>query len=122
MEAIVAPLNWSEISERARTIFQALRAPAGEQMILEQNSFIEVNLPAMIQRTLTAEEMHEYRRLFAEPGEGRRPTLTWPRQLPFDGEPADVTEIVTTYGAWLSRSSIPKCFIRTNPGSYQCSS
>ncbi len=116
MEAIVTVGNWSEMSERGRTIFQALRSPAGEQMVLEQNSFIEVNLPATIQRTLTEEEMNEYRRPFAEPGEGRRPTLSWPHQLPFDGEPADVTEIVTTYGAWLSRSSIPKFFIHTDPG------
>ena len=116
MEAIVTSGNWSEMSERARKIFQALRSPAGEQMILEQNSFIEVNLPATIQRKLTEEEMADYRRPFAETGEGRRPTLTWPRQLPFDGEPADVTEIVTAYGEWLSSSSIPKFFIRTDPG------
>ena len=116
MEAIVTVGNWNEMSERGRTIFQALRSPAGEQMVLEQNSFIEVNLPATIQRTLTEEEMNEYRRPFAEPGEGRRPTLSWPHQLPFDGEPADVTEIVTTYRAWLSRSSIPKFFIHTDPG------
>jgi haloalkane dehalogenase len=116
MEAIVTSMNWSEMSERGRRIFQALRSPAGEQMVLEQNSFIEVNLPATIQRTLTEEEMNEYRRPFAEPGEGRRPTLSWPRQLPIDGEPADVTEIVRTYGEWLSHSSIPKFFIHTDPG------
>jgi haloalkane dehalogenase len=116
MEAIVTSGNWSEMSERARQIFQALRSPAGEQMVLEQNSFIEVNLPATIQRRLTEEEMSNYRRPFAEPGEGRRPTLTWPRQLPFDGEPADVTEIVTAYGEWLSSSSIPKFFIHSDPG------
>jgi haloalkane dehalogenase len=116
MEAIVTPGNWSEMSERGRQIFQALRSPAGEQMVLEQNSFIEVNLPATIQRRLTEEEMFNYRRPFADPGEGRRPTLSWPRQLPFDGEPADVTEIVTTYGEWLSSSSIPKFFIHTDPG------
>jgi haloalkane dehalogenase len=116
MEAIVTSMHWSEMSERGRTIFQALRSPAGEQMVLEQNAFIEVNLPATIQRTLTEQEMHAYRRPFAEPGEGRRPTLSWPRQLPIDGEPADVTEIVRIYGAWLSHSSIPKCFIHTDPG------
>jgi haloalkane dehalogenase len=116
MEAIVTSMHWSEVSERARTIFQALRSGAGEQMVLEQNSFIEVNLPATIQRTLREEEMNAYRRPFAEPGEGRRPTLSWPRQLPIDGEPADVSEIVRTYAAWLSRSSIPKLFIHTDPG------
>jgi haloalkane dehalogenase len=116
MEAIVKPGTWSEMPEPARKIFQALRSPAGEQMVLEQNSFIEVNLPNTILRRLTEEEMAHYRRPFAEPGEARRPTLSWPRQLPFDGEPADVTEIVTIYGKWLSSSSIPKFFIHSEPG------
>ncbi|GHO92351.1 haloalkane dehalogenase [Reticulibacter mediterranei] len=122
MEAVVASGKWDEMSERGRKIFQNLRSPAGEQMVLEQNSFIEVNLPATIQRTLSEEEMRAYRRPFAEPGEGRRPTLSWPRQLPFDGEPVDVTEIVAIYGEWLSHNSIPKLFIRTNPGTMSPSS
>jgi haloalkane dehalogenase len=116
MEAIVKPGTWSEMPEPARKIFQALRSPAGEQMVLEQNSFIEVNLPNTILRRLTEEEMNNYRRPFAEPGEARRPTLSWPRQLPFDGEPADVTGIVTTYGKWLAQSSIPKLYIQSDPG------
>ncbi len=116
MEAIVKPGTWSEMPEPARTIFQALRSPAGEQMILEENHFIEVNLPNTILRRLTGEEMAHYRRPFAEPGEARRPMLTWARQLPFDGEPADVTRIVTAYGEWLSNSSIPKLFIQSDPG------
>jgi haloalkane dehalogenase len=116
MEAIVTSMRWNEMAERGRKIFETLRSPAGEQMVLEQNSFIEVNLPATIQRKLSEEEMNEYRRPFAEPGEGRRPTLSWPRQIPFDGEPADVSEIVATYGEWLSSSSIPKLFIRAEPG------
>jgi len=119
MEAIVKPGSWNEMPEPARKIFQALRSPAGEQMVLEQNSFIEFNLPNTILRRLTEEEMNNYRRPFAEPGEARRPTLTWPRQLPFDGEPADVTEIVTTYGEWLAQSSIPKLFIHSDPGTMQ---
>jgi haloalkane dehalogenase len=116
MEAIVKPGSWSEMPEAARQIFQALRSPAGEQMVLEQNSFIEVNLPNTILRKLTEEEMNTYRRPFAEAGEARRPTLTWPRQLPFDGEPADVTEIVTTYGKWLAQSPMPKLYIQSDPG------
>lgn len=116
MEAIVKPYTWREYPEAARQIFQMLRSPAGEQMVLEQNSFIEVNLPRTILRTLTEEEMNNYRRPFAEPGEARRPTLSWARQLPIDGEPADVTEIVTAYGAWLIQSSIPKLFIQSDPG------
>ncbi len=119
MEAIVKPYTWSEYPEAARKVFQTLRSPAGEQMVLEQNSFIEFNLPAGIQRRLTEEEQDAYRRPFAEPGEAWRPTLTWARQLPVDGEPADVTEIVTAYGAWLADSDVPKLYIQGNPGRLQ---
>jgi haloalkane dehalogenase len=121
MEAIVKPYIWSEFVGVGRKTFEALRSPAGEQMVLEQNSFIEFNLPAGIARTLSEEEMNEYRRPFAEPGEGRRPTLTWPRQLPIEGEPADVTEIVTTYGEWLARTDVPKLYIQGDPGRLQAS-
>ena len=116
MEAIVKPRAWSEMPEQGRQIFQAYRSPAGEQMILEENRFIEANLPFTILRQLTDEEMAEYRRPFAEPGEGRRPMLAWARQLPIDGEPADVAEIVTAYGAWLAQSPVPKLFIESEPG------
>ncbi len=116
MEAIVKPRAWSEMSEPARKIFQAFRSNAGEQMILQENHFIEFNLPNTVLRRLTEEEMAHYRRPFAEPGEGRRPMLSWARQLPIEGEPADVTEIVTTYGAWLSQSSFVKLFIQSEPG------
>jgi haloalkane dehalogenase len=121
MEAIVKPYTWSEYSDVARKTFQALRSPAGEQMVLEQNSFIEFNLPRTILRTLTEEEVNAYRRPFREPGEGRRPMLSWARQLPVDGEPADVTEIVTAYGAWLSHSEVPKLYIKAEPGMLQAS-
>ncbi|MEK3723047.1 haloalkane dehalogenase [Paenibacillus sp. FSL H8-0034] len=116
MEAIIKPRSWSEIPETGRKIFQALRSPAGEQMVLEQNSFIEVNLPINILRKLTEVELEQYRRPFVEPGEARRPTLSWARQLPFDGEPENVTEIVTTYGEWLAQSPVPKLFINSDPG------
>lgn len=119
MEAIAAPSSLSGLPERGRQLFAALRSPAGEEMVLVQNSFIEVNLPAGIIRKLTEAEMNEYRRPFAEPGEGRRPTLTWPRQLPIDGDPADVTEIVTTFGHWLAGSDLPKLYIRAEPGRVQ---
>jgi haloalkane dehalogenase len=119
MEAVAETYSWSEYPEGARERFQALRSPKGEQMVLEQNSFIEFNLPATVLRKLTEEEMNNYRRPFIEPGEGRRPTLTWPRQLPIDGEPADVTEIVTASGLWLSQSPVPKLLVRANPGTKQ---
>jgi len=119
MEAVAETYSWSEYPEGARPRFQALRSPSGEQIVLEHNSFIEDNLPRTILRTLTDEEMNEYRRPFAEPGEARRPTLSWARQLPIDGEPADVTEIVTASGEWLSSSSVPKLCIAANPGTKQ---
>lgn len=119
MEAIVKPYTWSEYPEVARKTFQALRSPAGEQMVLEQNSFIEFNLPRTILRALTEEEINHYRRPFNEPGEGRRPMLSWARQLPVDGEPADVTAIVTAYGEWLARSDVPKLYIQADPGLLQ---
>jgi haloalkane dehalogenase len=116
MEAIVAPLGWADWPDAARDIFQAFRSPAGEQMILERNLFIEAVLPGSILRRLSDEEMAEYRRPFATPGEGRRPMLTWPRQIPIDGEPGDVDEIVAAYAAWLATASVPKLFINAEPG------
>jgi haloalkane dehalogenase len=117
MEAIVRPISWDEWPETARGIFQAMRSAAGEEMILEKNLFVEAILPASIIRELSGDEMAEYRRPFAEPGEDRRPTLSWPRQIPVDGEPADVTEIVHSYGRWLAGSDLPKLFINADPGS-----
>ncbi|GHO89445.1 haloalkane dehalogenase [Dictyobacter formicarum] len=116
MEAVIGTSTWSQTPEIVRPRFQALRGSAGEQMVLEQNSFIEFNLPATVLRKLSEEEMNEYRRPFVEPGEARRPTLTWPRQLPIEGEPADVAEIVTASGEWLSQSLVPKLLIQSVPG------
>jgi haloalkane dehalogenase len=99
-----------------RRALQALRSEAGEDMVLKDNFFIETILPGAILRTLSAEEMAAYRRPFAEPGEGRRPTLTWPRQIPVDGEPADVTAIVAAFADWLSTSRVPKLFFNAKPG------
>jgi haloalkane dehalogenase len=116
MEAIVQPLTWESWPDDARDIFQAFRSPAGDQIVLEKNLFVEAVLPSAIQRKLSDEEMAEYRRPFAEAGESRRPTLTWPREIPIDGEPADVHDIVTAYGSWLAESDVPKLFINADPG------
>jgi haloalkane dehalogenase len=116
MEGIVRPVTWDEWPAAAREIFQAFRSPAGESLVLERNLFVERVLPGSILRTLTDDEMAEYRRPFAEPGEGRRPTLTWPRQIPIDGEPEDVCEIVADYAAWLSSCDVPKLFVNAEPG------
>jgi haloalkane dehalogenase len=117
MEAIVRPVAWAEWPEAARKIFQALRTPAGEEMILAKNVFVERILPASVLRSLAPEEMERYREPFREPGESRRPTLTWPREIPIDGEPADVSALVNEYAAWLARSPLPKLFVNADPGS-----
>jgi haloalkane dehalogenase len=117
MEAIVRPIaSWDEWPDAARKLFQALRSPAGEEMILEKNVFVENILPGSILRKLTDAEMAVYRRPFEEAGEGRRPTLTWPRQIPIAGEPEDVTAIASDYSAWLAESDVPKLFVNADPG------
>jgi haloalkane dehalogenase len=117
MEAIVRPLEWGDWPDAARRFFQALRSPAGDGMVLAKNLFVETILPASILRTLDADEMAEYRRPFAEAGEARRPTVTWPREIPIDGEPADVAAIVQAYADWLATCEIPKLFVNAEPGS-----
>lgn len=117
MEAIVGPLaSWEDWPEQSRPIFQAMRSEAGEGLILEKNFFVERILPASIIRQLEDEEMAEYRRPFLEPGEDRRPTLTWPRQIPIEGEPADVHEIAAAYSQWLAESDVPRFFVNADPG------
>lgn len=118
MEAIVQPIeSWDTWPESARSIFQAMRSPAGEQIVLEKNVFVDRILPASIIRDLTDEELAEYRRPFTEPGEGRRPTLTWPREIPIGGEPADVRDVVARNAEFWATSAIPTFFVDADPGS-----
>ncbi len=116
MEAIVTPLTWEMFPEQARGVFEGFRSPAGEEMVLGNNTFVERVLPGSVLRGLTDDEMAVYRRPFNEPGEGRRPTLTWPRQIPLEGEPADVVQVVEDYAQWLAEASFPKLFINAEPG------
>ena len=116
MEAVVRPLTWEEWRDESRQIFQDLRSEAGEEMVLEKNLFIEGILPSAVLRDLTEEEMNVYRRPYLEPGEFRRPTLTWPRELPINGEPEDVVSIVDDYSKWLAQSDVPKLFVNAEPG------
>ena len=117
MEAIVRPVTWQEWPETARKIFQAMRSPGGEEMVLQKNVFVERILPASVIRGLSTEEMERYRAPYREAGESRRPTLTWPREIPVDGEPADVAQIVREYGEWLAKSPVAKLFVNADPGS-----
>ena len=116
MEAVVADLLWENFDEGGRRVFQGFRSPAGEEMVIEKNIFVDRVLPSAVLRELTDEEMTEYRRPFLDP-QHRRPTLTWPREIPISGEPADVVAIVQDYGQWLSNSDVPKLFINADPGS-----
>jgi haloalkane dehalogenase len=114
LEAIAMPMHWNQFGE-AGNIFRALRSPQGERMILDENFFVEKILPQSVIRKLGAEEMEAHRAPFLE-RESRLPTLTWPRQIPIDGEPADVTAIVEAYAGWLSQTAIPKLLILGEPG------
>lgn len=116
LEANVAPRSWSQLGEQGREIFRALRTEEGERMALEDNFFIERGIPGGVVRSLSKAEMAEYRRPFQTPGEDRRPTLTWPREIPFDGEPADVHGIVAAYAAWLPTTAFPKLLIDVSDG------
>ena len=114
MEAVVRPMAMSEWS--AAGIFERMRSADGESLVLDGNIFVEKILPKSILRTLTDEEMDEYRRPFRNPGEDRRPTLSWPRQMPLDGSPAEVVATVERYGSWLASSAVPKLFVNAEPG------
>ena len=116
MEGIVRPVTWADWPDAARDIFQAFRSDAGEEMVLDKNVFVERVLPGSILRSLSDAEMTVYRRPFLRPGEDRRPTLTWPRQIPIDGAPEDVFDIVSRYANWLEGSEVPKLFINAEPG------
>ena len=116
MEGIVRPVSWEEWPEAARGVFQGFRSTAGEEMVLDKNTFVERVLPGSVLRDLSEEEMAVYRRPFQNSGEDRRPTLTWPRQIPIDGTPTDVVEIVQAYADWLAEADLPKLFINAEPG------
>ena len=116
MEGIVRPVSWQEWPEAARGVFQGFRSSAGEEMVLDKNTFVERVLPGSVLRDLSEEEMAVYRRPFQNSGEDRRPTLTWPRQIPIDGTPVDVVEIVQAYADWLTEAYLPKLFINAEPG------
>jgi haloalkane dehalogenase len=116
MEGIVRPVaGWEEWSAAATPIFRGFRSDKGEAMILDRNMFVERVLPGSVLRKLTEAEMTEYRRPFLQ-ARDRWPTLTWPRQIPISGEPADVVQIATDYSRWMAENDIPKLFVNADPG------
>jgi len=116
VEAIVCPMTWAQWPQAMTPVFQAFRSPEGEKMVLENNFFVEKVLTQSIMRKMGDAEKNAYGRPFLEPGESRRPTLTWPREIPIEGEPRDVVEIVQSYADWLKGSDLPKLFINGEPG------
>ena len=116
MEAIVRPVTWDEWPEAARQVFQGFRSEAGESMVMERNIFVERVLPGSTINGISDEAMEVYRQRYVEPGESRRPTLSWPREIPIEGEPPDVVAIVEQYAEWLSQTPIPKLFVNADPG------
>jgi len=116
LQALVGDFSWDQWPAEVQALFRRFRSPEGETLVLEQNFFVERILPAMVMRKLTEAELDEYRRPFRNPGEDRRPTLTWPRELPIEGEPADVLAIIERNSAWLGATPIPKLFINAEPG------
>ena len=116
MEGIVKPLSWAEWPAAATDIFKTFRSPAGDEVVLNKNVFVENVLPRSMLRKLSDEEMDAYRAPFRNPGEDRRPTLSWPRQIPLANQPADVCALVEAYSAYLKQATLPKLFIRATPG------
>ena len=116
MEAIVMPMSWDDWPESARGIFQGFRSPKGEDLVLERNMFVEAVLPSSVIRELADDEMNAYRAPFDTP-DNRQPTLNWPRQIPIEGEPAHMVELVEAYSGFMASSDIPKLFINADPGS-----
>ncbi|AKU98249.1 haloalkane dehalogenase [Labilithrix luteola] len=116
MEAIVGVMSWSEWAEAERALFQRFRSPEGEKLVLEDNVFVERVLPGNVLRTLDERTLAEYRRPFLTPGESRRPTLSFPRQLPIDGSPPEVSAEVEKYAQWMPTTTFPKLFVNAEPG------
>lgn len=116
MEAIVKPMTWRDWPEGLQKVFKSFRSDDGETMVLDNNVFVERVLPASVLRKLSDEEMAVYRRPFANAGEDRRPTLTWPREIPLDGQPADVAEICEAYSSWMAENDVAKLFVNADPG------
>lgn len=115
MESIVMPLEWADFGEDVRPAFQALGSPAGDTMALKDNMFVE-QLLLGLGRPLSDVAKAEYRRPFLDPGEDRRPILSWPRQLPIAGEPAEVVAAVSAYSQWLATTPVPKLYFHATPG------
>tara|TARA_Y100001970_G_C14180481_1_gene829566 strand:+ start:619 stop:1485 length:867 start_codon:yes stop_codon:yes gene_type:complete len=116
MEAITATYKWDDWPEQSQKVFKGFRSEAGEEMILQKNIFVEKVLPGSIMRDLSEKEMDVYRKPFKKAGEDRRPTLSWPRNIPIEGSPEEVHSLVEQYSKWIKNTPFPKLFINAKPG------
>ncbi len=116
MEAILNPSALPQIPEPESGLFNIFRSARGEEAVLQDNIFLERILIGGLSYYLSEADKTEYRRPYLTPGESRRPTLEWPRELPRGGNPADTVELVTSYSDWFAESDLPKLFVRVNPG------
>ena len=117
MEAFLQPLRYSDMGFVGGLGFRAMRSRLGEWLILDHNLFVERILPASVLRGLGEAELKQYRAPYLEPGESRRATLTWPREVPFDGEPADTHEVIAAYAEWLPTTrGLPKLWFDVSEG------
>ncbi len=117
MQGLMGDLHWDFWSEEVSAMMKRFRGEDGESLVLEQNFFVEKVLPAMVVRDLPDQVWDEYRRPYVNPGEDRRPTLTWPREIPVHGEPADVLGVIEENNRWLAESPVPKLYIHVEPES-----
>jgi haloalkane dehalogenase len=115
-ETIVTPLDWDDWGEASKRLFQGMRSDAGDELVLTKNVFVEKILPGSVIGPISEDDMTVYRKPYLEPGESRRPTLTWPREIPLDGEPPDVKAVVEANEEWLAGPNVPKLFINAKPG------
>lgn len=116
MQGVMGDFEWSQWPEDVQKLFKRFRSEEGEELVLQQNFFVEKILPAMVLRDVTEEEHNEYRRPYRTPGEDRRPTLTWPREIPIEGKPAGPLEVIERNNAWMRENQLPKLFINAEPG------
>jgi len=116
LETLIAPVTWDGPNAPAPELFRKLRSPEGERLVLDENVFVETVLPSGVLRALREDEVAAYRAPYRRPGESRRPMLTWAREIPIDGTPADVHEIVAANAEWMESCAVPKLFVNAEPG------
>lgn len=116
LETLVAPVSWDGPNAPDPAVFRALRSPDGERLVLEDNLLVEKVIPEGTLRALLPEVLDAYRAPYRAAGESRRAMLTWAREIPIDGVPADVHEIVAANAGWMAQSQVPKLFINGEPG------